>query len=992
MQQKYAAGMRVVIRDAEWLVKRVERARDGSRTGQFELTCVGVSNLVRGRERRFLSAYEDDIEILLPEKTRLVADDSKGFVKSKVFIESLLRRTPATDAKIHIAQKAAMDVLPYQLLPAIEALEATRPRILIADAVGIGKTLEAGILVSELIARGRGKRILVLTVKAMLEQFQQEFWNRFSIPLTRLDSEGLQRLIQHIPSGHNPFLYVDRSIVSIDTLKQGTTYRDYLATAYWDVILIDEAHNVAERGSMSQRSQLARLLSQRSDALIMLSATPHDGRPESFASLIDMLDPTVLADKKNYTADDFKNRGLVIRRFKNHIRDEAQGGFPARSIKTIEVPASDAENAVFHALEALEFKKIDANHVAGRELFKTTLTKALFSSPAACAATVENRIKKLRAMKTSKAEAENDAGVLEGFLSKLRTIEAPAAFSKYQALVRYLKGTDGEGFGWTGEDPEDRLVIFTESRRTLAWLADHLPRDLGLKANQFVVLKGDDSDKELMDAVEAFNQREKPVRLMLATDVASEGLNLHRLCHRLIHFDIPWSLMTFQQRNGRVDRYGQTKQPVIRYLQTKADESLKAFGDAHILELLVEKDENAQKTIADPREFGGTKEEQEARTAAKMQGEAPALPAFDPNDPMSFLSTGSDGGVGVDVVADVEAPGAGAPAATGAEPATGMFRKVDPHEAIVERKLIFANDYDFMKNALQLRRSVDEGAGRIDTSVDFEDARRMIKLMPPADLDVRLTYLPREVLPENHRFLLTADSKRVQASIRAAASNPNSSWPEEQLLWELHPVVQWMEDWAIGSFGRHAAPVIPLEDRLDPDEVWVLLQGGFPNHKGYTPVHDWAGVRILPSRCELFPRSRLMERIDFARPFINRGEPIQVERLTPYLAECVVKMAAHLEQKKRDFIDRTQPLLKEKLKELGNLRNKQLSIYKEAELKYTGASSKLREREQFIDQTFKHAEDYVTSVFGLDGKPYIQVCAVFTGRLSEDASAFGRLF
>lgn len=294
MNQKFAAGMRVLIRDAEWLVKRVKSADDGTALGQYELTCIGISNLVRGQEKHFLSGYEDEIRILRPEETKLVRDDSKRFVKSKLFIEALLRRTPATDAKIHIAQNAAMDVLPYQLKPAVDALEATRPRMLIADAVGIGKTLEAGILVSELIARGRGKRILVLTVKAMLEQFQKEFWNRFSIPLTRLDSEGLQRLMLRIPSGHNPFLYVDRSIVSIDTLKQGSAYRDLLRNAYWDIILIDEAHNVAERGSRSQRSQLARLLSQRSDALIMLSATPHDGRPESFASLIDMLDPTVL--------------------------------------------------------------------------------------------------------------------------------------------------------------------------------------------------------------------------------------------------------------------------------------------------------------------------------------------------------------------------------------------------------------------------------------------------------------------------------------------------------------------------------------------------------------------------------------------------------------------------------------------------------------------------------------------------------------------------
>ena len=143
-------------------------------------------------------------------------------------MESLLKDVVPTDTKIHRANKAAMDSVNYQFEPALQALNQPRQRILMADAVGLGKTLEAGILVSELMKRGKAKRILVLAVKSMLTQFQKEFWNRFSIPLTRLDSQGIQKVRNKIPANMNPFFYYDKSIISIDTLKQEARYRSYI--------------------------------------------------------------------------------------------------------------------------------------------------------------------------------------------------------------------------------------------------------------------------------------------------------------------------------------------------------------------------------------------------------------------------------------------------------------------------------------------------------------------------------------------------------------------------------------------------------------------------------------------------------------------------------------------------------------------------------------------------------------------------------------------
>ena len=181
------------------------------------------------------------------------------------------------------------------------------------------------------------------------------------------------------------------------------------------------------------------------------------------------------------------------------------------------------------------------------------------------------------------------------------------SFSKYARLLELLKET-----GWTGKKADDRLVIFTERIATLKWLASNLKLDLGLSDAAVAELHGGGgmSDIELQKIVDDFGQGASPIRILVASDMASEGINLHYQSHRLIHFDIPWSLMTFQQRNGRIDRYGQKRQPLIWYLMTNsANERIR--GDQRILEVLIDKDEKAQESIGDPSAFLGTNDEEE---------------------------------------------------------------------------------------------------------------------------------------------------------------------------------------------------------------------------------------------------------------------------------------------------------------------------------------------------------------------------------------------
>ncbi len=176
-QPVLAPGARVEIRGVEWIVRRV----DTTSTGGHSLAVTGVSELVRGREARFLTEIEGKgIVVLDPAETRLVADPSPQYRDTRLYLEALLRQSPPTGSDIWIGHRAAIDVLPFQIEPALQALQQPRQRILMADAVGLGKTIEVGILLAELIKRGKGKRILAVTGKSMMTQFQKELWSRFT--------------------------------------------------------------------------------------------------------------------------------------------------------------------------------------------------------------------------------------------------------------------------------------------------------------------------------------------------------------------------------------------------------------------------------------------------------------------------------------------------------------------------------------------------------------------------------------------------------------------------------------------------------------------------------------------------------------------------------------------------------------------------------------------------------------------------------------------
>jgi superfamily II DNA or RNA helicase len=939
----FSPGQRLLIRDAEWCVKRV----DLTHAGHAALSVTGVSEIVRGKEAVFLSAAEEKIEVLDPAETKLVGDDSAGFLRTRLHLESQLRRTPPIGTDLFIGHRAAMDLLPFQLKPAAQALAQPRQRILIADTVGLGKTLEAGILVAELVRRGRARRILVVTQKSLLAQFQKEFWSRFTIPLVRLDSIGLQRVRNRIPTHANPFYYYDRSIISIDTLKQDNEFRHHLEQAYWDVIVIDEAHNVAKRGTSAMRHRLAELLSSRSDTLIMLSATPHDGRKASFASLMNMLDPTAIADPENYSKEDIG--GLYVRRFRNEVVDELRHGAPERKMIELRTTGSDEEELVFELLDKLELSTEDGGKRKATGLFRTTLLKGFLSSPDACIETINNRIKNV--------EAGRQHGTLED-KTKLETILAALAkinessFSKYQKLLHHLKT-------WKPA-ANDRLVIFTERIATLTYLQERLPAALKLKPNQVQRLDGNMDDIAMMDAVEAFGQEECQVRLLLASDVASEGINLHHQCHRLIHFDVPWSLMVFAQRNGRIDRYGQRHQPELAYLLTCSKKVKRT--DERVLELLLEKDKEAQESIGDPSALLGkyTKEDQEQQVEEALEtGDTRVFETkfgeLNADDFELFLK----------------------PAST-----TGEVKKG-------ELPSLFVNEYDYCSSSLSYLQSSGE-----PLQFQKDDRRQELFLTIHKDSDTddlasRFHFLPSEILPEKGQLHLTIHTKEVQEAMETARNKKREdgsgeNWPQTQYLWPLHPVLEWIDDRVQAAFGRHEAPVV-FAPGLRPNEALVLVSGIIPNRLGHPLVLRWVGVLFREGKP--VKNLDLNESLDLCglrnKDLVNQTAAglDRCKNLQALLPLALTEAKVIFDKARKETLEQNHAKLEEQEKRLAELlarHDAQLELAFMSGIQQVNQKRK-EDRRQQVRRDFESYKQWLDDVHNIEEHAHFTILAVCTG-------------
>jgi ERCC4-related helicase len=849
-----APGSVVEVRDEEWLVTGVQTVYERSTHQELipsrpvqRIEVQGLSELVRDTSAVFFDSI-DTVTPIDPRQAPLINDPSSGYRDAKLWLEATLMKTATAveDTNLTVTDGMLIDAKEYQQTPVRKILDPQnlRPRILLADAVGLGKTIEIGLILAELIKRGRGDRILVVTPKHVLEQMQHEMWTKFAIPFVRLDSQGIQRIRQKLPATRNPFTYFKRAIISIDTLKSDR-YLAHLRRHKWDAVVIDESHNVTNTSSLNHR--LADTLAKNTDALILASATPHNGKKESFAELIRLLEPTAVKPDGNLDEEAVKK--LIVRRhrYSEDVKKEVGADWAERKEPQARIAqASLEENAVAEELDQIWLHPNGSSPYSGKtSLFPWTLAKAFLSSPAALIETIDNRLRVLETHEPTEAvtRERNYLGRLRDYTQdSLQAVERNRAqkrpqTGKYGALLDYLKEIG------IGPKNDTRVVIFAERVATLHALQTDLTQDLKLKDEQVAILHGGLSDIEQQDVVESFKKKSSPIRVLVTGDLASEGVNLHSQCHELVHFDIPWSLIRIEQRNGRIDRYGQTQRPQITTLVLQPD-SERFSGDIRVLKKLIEKENEAHTALGDAAALMGkytAEAEEEAIKAALAKGQ-------DLDDVVTGVEAATQGDEILDLImnglADDTDDGASSPNSRGAElyPGDNTYPGADTYPTSPATGLtLYPAPVAFLQDGLAMvfrnhpeQPPAADGSGGVNWQ--FHSREAIAELEPPRDMWSRLESLPQSYLKERGvkaNFKL-ATNKTVGRTLVEAARNSTdaknaSLWPEAHYLGPLHPVLDWVADRALSRIPERGGIYLV---RADVEAPTVLVHAGLTNRRG----------------------------------------------------------------------------------------------------------------------------------------------------------------
>ncbi len=620
-------GQIVTVRQRRYVVVEVQKSAlpvtplaAQIQSGQHLLTLNSIEDDALGETLQVIWEIEPgtgiEERISLPQPDGFDAPDHLD-----AFLNAL-RWGAISSAEMRVLQapfRSGIEIEDYQLDPLVRAIQMPRANLLIADDVGLGKTVETGLVIQELIVRNRARTALIVCPAGLQTHWRDQMRDKFGLEFRIVDSLLMKQLRRSRGVHTNPWIHFPRLITSIDFIKRDTPLR-LLREALpervsyprrFDILVVDEAHNVSPSGSAhyaidSQRTQAIREITPHFEHKLFLSATPHNGYPESFSALLELLDNQRFA--RGVPPDRRQLEMVMVRRLKSEIRDAwGEKRFPERVLDVIEVPYTGAEKQIHQWLreysQSRQQNSKDAEERFAVEFVLKLLKKRLFSSPAAFALTLNRHIETARGQKRTSQPRQMTLGVLRRQLAQVdedyaddeqyeedssEAVGAAAPLiqeltageqelldrmrqwaeqasqihdSKAKAFIAWLKAVVKPGGKWSDE----RVIVFTEYRATQNWLNAILAAEGLAEGERLLTLYGgmDDDERERVKAAFQAQPAQSPVRILLATDAASEGIDLQNYCRRLVHFEIPWNPNRMEQRNGRVDRHGQKREVLI---------------------------------------------------------------------------------------------------------------------------------------------------------------------------------------------------------------------------------------------------------------------------------------------------------------------------------------------------------------------------------------------------------------------------------------------
>ncbi len=673
-----SVGQLVSVRARNWVVTDVQPSAlpyDVAGIGQAEgATFVSLSSVEDdglGEELRVLWELESGRRVLnratLPDVGEGRFDDP---AQLGAFLDAL-RWGAVTSAETTVLQapfRAGIAVEDYQLEPAIRALRLPRVNLLVADDVGLGKTIEAGLVVQELLLRSRVRRVMVVCPAHLTDKWHDEMLDRFGLDFTVVNSDTVSQVRRERGLHANPFKVYPYTIVSLAWLrgpKAGRLLDEVLShggpgrARPLDLLIVDEAHHVAPPGKGqyavdSQQTKVVKRLADQAEHRLFMSATPHNGYAESFTALLAMLDPQRFA--RGVVPDPAALKQILVRRLKTEITNaDGSPRYPAREAKDITVTYPEVELQVQQLLadytRARSAKAAAARakaKKAGIDLLGLLLKKRYFSSPAAFSSTIlqvrENTLRPDLQWPSDDYAIEIDTDYAHGLdedrqqlldgdfydddavdaaeqeaLAKAQRAAGEAdereaellqqlcawaeqhgheTDAKARALLDFLRATCLTDGAWNDE----RVVVFTEYRDTQTWLLDLLERHGLAEPGRVELLYGGMDDDKRAAVMRAFQRdpEQHALRIILATDTASEGVDLQTYCHRLVNYDLPFNPNRMEQRAGRIDRYGQKHVPLVYHFagsdwQTASQDSLQ--GDLQFLIIIARKIATAREDL-----------------------------------------------------------------------------------------------------------------------------------------------------------------------------------------------------------------------------------------------------------------------------------------------------------------------------------------------------------------------------------------------------------